>query len=639
MSELGQSLYFDDFSPAADIVVMAACLVIFILASTSYVAKTKSFRIYVNIVVCLFLAALADVIQHNAYIHAVNGNYTLVYVFRFFYDAFLFSNLFLYIIYIIELQRLELDIRMPVITLAGVLFILLELMDLFTMVTGRGFHLDENGEKTKGISVFALGYFVLISIILYLLIRYRERIVKQVMIGFYGTITVSFLIMFNQVRQHQTSFTSASFLLPAFAMLYLVHANPYDLELGTINARALEDMVRYNHEKQSELVYSSLFLPDFDGEGKGFPKEIQSVIRRFSSEFFRGAVLFQVSNSHVILMAKKSMNTDYENKVNKLINAFYKEYEKFQFDYKIVIGETIEEISRKNEYISFINNIYRSMEMNSIHIVDENDVEQFNKYEFIIEELGDISRKRDLRDSRILAYCQPVYNIKTGKFDTAEALMRLKLKDVGVIYPDQFIPIAEEYGYIHILTEIMIQKTCDEIRHLIKENYEIQRISVNVSVLELRDSEFSSDIHKIIEESGIPEEKIAIEITESQSESDFVAMKRMINELKDKGIKFYLDDFGTGYSNMERIMELPFDIIKFDRSLVIASGSDVRARKMVTNLAAMFNELEYSVLFEGVEDEKDEERCISMFASYLQGYKYSRPIPIIELTRFFSKIS
>ena len=222
------------------------------------------------------------------------------------------------------------------------------------------------------------------------------------------------------------------------------------------------------------------------------------------------------------------MNTDYENKVNKLINAFYKEYEKFQFDYKIVIGETIEEISRKNEYISFINNIYRSMEMNSIHIVDENDVEQFNKYEFIIEELGDISRKRDLRDSRILAYCQPVYNIKTGKFDTAEALMRLKLKDVGVIYPDQFIPIAEEYGYIHILTEIMIQKTCDEIRHLIKENYEIQRISVNVSVLELRDSEFSSDIHKIIEESGIPEEKIAIEITESQSESDFVAMKRMI---------------------------------------------------------------------------------------------------------------
>jgi EAL domain-containing protein (putative c-di-GMP-specific phosphodiesterase class I) len=117
-----------------------------------------------------------------------------------------------------------------------------------------------------------------------------------------------------------------------------------------------------------------------------------------------------------------------------------------------------------------------------------------------------------------------------------------------------------------------------------------------------------------------------------------MVMKNMINELKDKGIKFYLDDFGTGYSNMERIMELPFDIIKFDRSLVIASDSDIRAKKMVGSLASMFSNLDYSVLYEGVENDIDEARCKSMSAAYLQGYKYSRPIPIIELKSFFSKI-
>ena len=115
-------------------------------------------------------------------------------------------------------------------------------------------------------------------------------------------------------------------------------------------------------------------------------------------------------------------------------------------------------------------------------------------------------------------------------------------------------------------------------------------------------------------------------------------MKSIINEINEKEIKFYLDDFGTGYSNMERILELPFDIIKFDRSLVLANDADIRAKKSVGSLAIMFSNLDYSVLYEGVETDIDEQRCIGMSASYLQGYKYSKPIPIIELKRFFSKI-
>ncbi len=84
-------------------------------------------------------------------------------------------------------------------------------------------------------------------------------------------------------------------------------------------------------------------------------------------------------------------------------------------------------------------------------------------------------------------------------------------------------------------------------------------------------------------------------------------------------------------------LKLPFDIIKFDRSLVLASQSDKQSEEIVGHLAEMFAELNYYVLYEGVEDEKDEERCKKMSASYLQGYKYSRPIPIEDLKDFFSK--
>lgn len=114
-------------------------------------------------------------------------------------------------------------------------------------------------------------------------------------------------------------------------------------------------------------------------------------------------------------------------------------------------------------------------------------------------------------------------------------------------------------------------------------------------------------------------------------------MKKKIDELRHEGIYFYLDDFGTGYSNMERIMELPFDIIIFDRSLVISSGKSQRSEKIVENLAHMFKDMEYSVLYEGVEDDSDEKRCKGMSASYLQGFKYSRPVPIQQLREFLPK--
>ena len=115
-------------------------------------------------------------------------------------------------------------------------------------------------------------------------------------------------------------------------------------------------------------------------------------------------------------------------------------------------------------------------------------------------------------------------------------------------------------------------------------------------------------------------------------------MKSKIGELRKQGISFYLDDFGTGYSNMERIMELPFDTIKFDRSLVVASGDRERSRRMVSNLASMFSNMSYSVLYEGIEEDADEAMCRRMDATYLQGFKYSRPVPMGDLTRFLSRV-
>ena len=208
-----------------------------------------------------------------------------------------------------------------------------------------------------------------------------------------------------------------------------------------------------------------------------------------------------------------------------------------------------------------------------------------------------------------------------------------------MVFPDVFIPIAERNNCVQMLTKIILNKTCRQINTMIRQGYSVRRISVNFSIFDVRENDFCTMVEKIIKENEIEHNKIAIEITESQNESDFEIIKERINELKDSGIKFYLDDFGTGYSNFERIMELPFDIIKFDRSLVIASSSDEKMREMVSHLAKMFSDMDYAVLYEGIEDEEDEARCIDMSAKYLQGYKYSKPIPIKQLTEYYVKTS
>ncbi len=183
----------------------------------------------------------------------------------------------------------------------------------------------------------------------------------------------------------------------------------------------------------------------------------------------------------------------------------------------------------------------------------------------------------------------------------------------------------------------ILHKTCQEIKRLLQDGFRLSRVSVNVSVLELKDESFCDDIIRIIDASGISTDRIAVELTETRTEADFILMKKMIEALRQQGIQFYLDDFGTGYSNMERIMEPPFDIIKFDRSLVIASGAADRSEKIVEKLAHMFKGMDYSVLYEGVENDRDERRCREMFASFLQGYKYSRPVPIEQLRDFLPK--
>ena len=621
--------------------VIVICAVIFILLKTSYVSRTRKLSLFVNIIVALQIASIMNIVFQAMLEYYNPGLSKWVYVVYLFTHFFLFDLFCLFVLYIAEVSGMaHWQARIAICVATGLMFGLI-LLDVLLTVFGVGFRIGDDGSILYETRVFKIGYLLFMVMVGVLLLRVRRLVFKRVLFGFYAVIIISIAVRFGQQalmsQVHQGSLTMMTFVFPIIAMLYLIHSNPYNVTLGSLDMRGLEDMIKNMYDHKEPFVFMVLLLPEYDAEGREIPKEIQEPIRRASSNYFKNSFVFQIGNAHMVQVIPKRKNKDYEHRIDQILGFFQAQYSIHRISYKIVIGESIDAISERNEYVSLIQSVERSMAVNSICRIGDDEIERFNYDDYVLKELMDIYNNKDLNDPRVLAFCQPVFNLRTGQFDTAEALMRLKLEETGIVPPNQFIPIAENHGYIHVLTEIILNKTSQEIKKLMEEGFLINRISVNVSAVELKDDRFCRDIMGIIERNGISGDKIALEITESSCEADFVVMNKKVVELREKGIQFYLDDFGTGYSNMERIMEIPFDIIKFDRSLVIASESDERSEKIVKNLAHMFKDMDYSILYEGVENAGDEERCRGMFASYLQGFKYSRPIPIVQLREFLKR--
>ena len=629
--------FYGNYTPVGDILVIATCFLFLLLMRIAFITRTRTYVLFRLLIMFLIIAASSSVGFHFFLSRANEHQELLITMLRASYHSALYISLFIYIAYIREQMHLDKRVTMTAILPMAVITLGLCVFEFLSAVFKWGFRVVGNDQALETINLFPFAYVAFCLVIVALLVRFRKRLFKQVMTGVFGASVLAFITLYIQERFEQSSYTVATFVLPAYAVLYMMHSHPYNLEMGAVDVSAFSDLVRYSRKRKKELLLMSLQLVNLEEEGKQYPEKVKETVRRFASEYFRDATLFQVTNGTLFMAVDKGKNPDHENIVNKMLNAFDEEYPSYRLPFKIVIMDFDEGLSESNDYAGFVRYVESLMGNNEVHFVTRADINEYQRHKYVLSELQDICKKGNLDDPRVHVYCQPVLNIQTKKYDTAEALMRIVLPETGMVYPDVFIPIAEENGIIHPLSLIILHKTCEQIRIMLEQGYEIVRISVNISTVELHDDSFCLDISSVIRKSGIPFEKIAIELTESRSEGDFVIMKSKIDELRESGVTFYLDDFGTGYSNFERIMELPFDIIKFDRSMLMAAGTDMNSEKMVTHLAEMFIDMDYAVLYEGVETTDDEERCVRMDARYLQGYKYSKPIPIEQLTEYFSK--
>ena len=239
-----------------------------------------------------------------------------------------------------------------------------------------------------------------------------------------------------------------------------------------------------------------------------------------------------------------------------------------------------------------------------------------------------------LKNREFQAYYQPKVNVETGSIIGAEALCRW-IRDGKMIPPMEFIPILERSTDIFRLDFYMLDLVCKNIRKWLDEGKSVVRVSINFSRKHLTDSKLLDNIVDIINRYDIPYEYIEIELTETTTEGDYHKLKKLVEGLREIGIHTSIDDFGIGYSSLNIIRELPWNVMKIDKSLLPTSSTDEKDLSTVLykHITAMAYDMGLECLTEGVETSEQVQILRDNSCEYAQGFFYDKPLPLDEFEK------
>ncbi len=239
-----------------------------------------------------------------------------------------------------------------------------------------------------------------------------------------------------------------------------------------------------------------------------------------------------------------------------------------------------------------------------------------------------------ITDNQFMMYLQPKYSIAKNEIIGAEALVRWRHPERGMIFPDQFIPIIEENGFIRKVDYYIWEKACRFIKKCETAGIKPCPISVNVSRVHLRDNECIQVLSDMIARNEIPKNLLELEITES-ADNQQVSMKAF--QLKDAGFTLLMDDFGSGYSSLNILLETPFDVIKLDKKFMENMMVSGKGKLILEQVVSMANKLDLGLLAEGVETKEQVDLLQHIGCDQVQGYYYAKPMPEDEFYALLEK--
>ncbi|HWJ08681.1 MAG TPA: EAL domain-containing protein [Nocardioides sp.] len=242
--------------------------------------------------------------------------------------------------------------------------------------------------------------------------------------------------------------------------------------------------------------------------------------------------------------------------------------------------------------------------------------------------LADLERAQ--ANGELTAYYQTIVDGRSGRPVALEALLRWRTPDGDVLLPGAFLDVLEGSDLVHGVGEQMLHQACNDTAELSRHGFPLA-VHVNVSARELSRPGLLLNVRSALAESGLPPEQLVLEITETKLVTITGSLLRDMVALRDLGARVAVDDFGTGYSALTHLVDLPVDIVKLDKGFVSEMVTNRSARAVGAGVSAMAAGLGIVAIAEGVEDSAQADLLLAMGYSQLQGYLFSRPLPVAEL--------
>ncbi|HXH28163.1 MAG TPA: EAL domain-containing protein [Candidatus Polarisedimenticolia bacterium] len=244
--------------------------------------------------------------------------------------------------------------------------------------------------------------------------------------------------------------------------------------------------------------------------------------------------------------------------------------------------------------------------------------------------------RRALEQQELELHYQPLFDVDAGSIVGAEALIRWRHPDLGLVAPAEFIPLAEETGLILPVGEWVLREACGRMAAWHRAGHRSLVVSVNLSGRQFRDGRLGEVVRRALEVSGLPPRCLELEITESVLMREAQETVATLRSLKALGVRIAVDDFGTGYSSLSYLTRFPIDTLKIDQSFVRDLRNDRGDVAITTAILSMSRGLDLSVIAEGVETQEQMDLLRRQGCRLMQGYFLGRPLPVPEFERLLA---
>lgn len=405
----------------------------------------------------------------------------------------------------------------------------------------------------------------------------------------------------------------------------IYHAKRHKKILGVL----LIDLSSFTKKNLFTLEENEIFIKEMN-------QRLQKILRTED-------ILAKYDNDTFIILLNDIKKPKYAGVVSeKILHACYKpvviDHQEFKLTAHIGIavyphdGTSLEEILNHADYA-----LYKAKQTNIV-----------NNYQFFTHEIDIEAReyiqlesalRKAIHNNELAIYYQPIYHLKRGSISSVEALIRWEHPALGIIYPDKFLPLAEETGLIMQIGEWILRKACQTNKQWQNEGYEHLTVSVNLSPKQFHHPEIVNTIINVLKDSKLNPKYLLLEITEKTIMDDVVAASDILNNIKRTGVQLSIDHFGIGYTSISGLKQFPISILKIDPSFIKGIPNNPNDLAIISAFISLAHNLGLEVIAEGIETSEQVQYLASQYCDMVQGYFLGHPLPAQKVIQQFKKLT